>query len=189
MVSALYVRKDSIYKQLGVDCWDIDRDAREFKGTNQIIAHPPCRAWGQLSHMAKPRPDEKLLAIHAIVWIRKNGGVLEHPAGSKLWKFMDLPKPGYLDPYGGFTICVDQYWFGHKAQKKTLLYICGCLKMEVPPIPLRFDRIEYTVSSKIKKYSGRRLKKEITKAEREETPKDFAVWLVTLAKTCSKNIF
>lgn len=56
-VSVLYTRSDSVYKTLGVDCWDMERDARLFPGGNPIVAHPPCRAWGQLSHMAKPRPE------------------------------------------------------------------------------------------------------------------------------------
>lgn len=28
MVSALFVTRDSIYKKMGIDSWDIDRDAR-----------------------------------------------------------------------------------------------------------------------------------------------------------------
>lgn len=165
-VSVLFARKDSVYKALCGDVWDIERDARNFPGGNAVVAHPPCRAWGQLSHMAKPRHDEKELAIYSIEVIRKNGGVLEHPRGSKLWKHLNLPMPGEMDEFGGFTVCIDQSWFGHKAKKNSLLYICGIDKNELPDIPIRFDAIEYTVSSKIKKYTGRRVKKEITKRER-----------------------
>lgn len=32
-ISALFVRKDSVYKTLGVDCWDIDRDATQSSRT------------------------------------------------------------------------------------------------------------------------------------------------------------
>lgn len=181
MISALYVRKDSIYKQLGVDSWDIERDARLYDGLGPVICHPPCRAWGQLSHMAKPRHDEKELAIIAINQIRKVGGVLEHPRGSKLWKFLNLPMPGVIDKFGGFTILIHQSWFGHKAEKKTLLYIVGLKPNELPPIPIKFDAIEYTISSKIKKYSGRLIKKEVSKKYREITPIDLAKWLI---KTC-----
>lgn len=189
-ISALFVRKDSVYKSLGVDCWDIERDARLWPGGNPIIAHPPCRAWGQLSHFAKPREGERELAIKSIELIRRWGGILEHPAASKLWLVMNLPKPGSYDEYGGFCICIDQFWFGHKAQKKTLLYICGCNQVDLPPIPLRFEAIEYVVSSCKRNKFGRRGtgKKEITKAEREHTPIELAKWLIKVAMKCKPQI-
>jgi len=182
MISALFVRQDSIYKQLGVDCWDIDRDARLWPGGNAIIAHPPCRAWGQLSHFARPREGEKDYAIQCVKWIRQWGGVLEHPRASRLWSEMSLPMPGLYDEFGGYSLCVDQYWWGHKAKKNTLLYIVGCPKMQVPEMPLNFDAIQYTVASKIKKHTGRRYKKEITRKEREETPILFAKFLIEIAE-------
>ncbi len=188
MISALYVRSDSIYYSLGIDCWDIIRDARTWQGGNAIIAHPPCRSWGQLSHFAKPRSDEKQLAIDCINLIRKFGGVLEHPRSSKLWDVMNLPKAGSIDEFEGYSICIDQNWFGHKAQKSTLLYIKGCPKNQLPAIPLCFDRIDYTVASSIKKKSGLRLKKEITKKEREATPLELAKWLIKVAEICDKNV-
>ena len=187
MVAALFVRRDSIYKSFdGIDAWDIDRDARNYKGVYPVICHPPCRAWGQLSHMAKPRPDEKALAIHAINVIRKVGGVLEHPRGSKLWREMGLPKPGQTDSFGGFSVVLDQFVFGHKAVKRSLLYINGCKPQQLPPVPMRFDAVEYTVASKIKKHTGRRIKKEITKKEREATPPAFARWLIEVAELCKR---
>lgn len=185
MVSVLFARQDSVYKTLGVDVWDIERDARKWPGGNPIVAHPPCRAWGQLSHMAKPRPDEKELAIYSVAQIRKYGGVLEHPAGSKLWETAKLPSPGQFDEFGGFSFLCDQFQWGHKARKRTLLYIVGIKPNDLPGIPMRFDAIEYTVSSKIKKKSGRRVKKEITKKEREETPIEFAKWLIEVASKCN----
>ena len=101
---------------------------------------------------------------------------------------MSLPLPGKYDEYGGFSICIDQFWFGHKAQKKTLIYVCGCTQAELPSIPMRFDAVEYTVSSRIKKKSGRRTKKEITKSEREHTPNDLAKWLIKVAIKCKSPI-
>src|SRR6185437_10212508 len=124
-IAALYVRKDSVYKDLGCDCWDADRDARLYPGPMPVVAHPTCRAWGRLRQFSKPRPDEKELAIKAVRQVREWGGALEHPATSSLWKEMPLPMPGEIDMWGGFTICVDQFWWGHKAQKRTFLYICG----------------------------------------------------------------
>jgi len=107
VVSALFVRRDSVYKELNIDAWDIDRNALLFSGGNPVIAHPPCRSWGQLSHLAKPRAGEKELAIWAIEQVRNCGGVLEHPRNSKLWKYMSLPMPGKgCDQWGGvFYLC------------------------------------------------------------------------------------
>lgn len=73
-ISALFVRKDSVYKTLEIDCWDIERDAMNWPGGNPIVAHPPCRAWGKFSWSANPRPGEKELAIKAIEWVREWGG-------------------------------------------------------------------------------------------------------------------
>ena len=59
---ALFVRKDSAYKKR--DSWqvyDFERDAKTYNLNLPIVAHPPCRAWGQLSHMSNPRKGEKEL--------------------------------------------------------------------------------------------------------------------------------
>ena len=95
MIAVLFARDDSRYKQLdGYDVYDIHRDARNYCLSYPVLAHPPCRAWGMLSHMANPRPDEKQLAYFALAQVRLNGGVLEHPAGSRLWKEAYLPLEG-----------------------------------------------------------------------------------------------
>lgn len=176
-ITALFVRYDSIYKRLGIDCYDRERNALTWRGGGPVICHPPCRSWGQLTQFAKPEPGEKWLAVWSIIQIRRWGGVLEHPRTSRLWKKY-LPMPGTTDMYGGYTINIDQFWFGHKAKKNTLLYIVGCPRQDLPPIPLRFDAIEHVVSSST---SG---KKEISKADRERTPERLAIWLIEVAKKC-----
>lgn len=175
MISVLYTRPNSIYKKLVDDCYDINRDARSFKGGNAIIAHPPCRGWGNYSHLAKTRPDEHALAIHSVIMIRLYGGVLEHPVRSKLWKIMQLPKPGQTDQYGGWSLNIDQYWFGHRAQKNSMLYIVGCEPKEIPPLPLRLNQ-----NNKISI-------ENMCKAERERTPIQLALWLIKLANICNNN--
>lgn len=62
LVTVLFARQDSIYKTMPyVDVYDIQRDAMTFDGATPIVAPtPPCRAWGQLSHMAKPRVADEL---------------------------------------------------------------------------------------------------------------------------------
>jgi hypothetical protein len=52
VVSVLFARADSNYKQLGVDVWDTERDAMNWPGGNAGIYHPPCRYWGSLRKFA-----------------------------------------------------------------------------------------------------------------------------------------
>lgn len=187
MISVLFARQDSIYKTLGLDVWDIDRDARNWPGGNSVIAHPPCRAWGQLSHMAKPRPDEKELAVWSINQIRKFGGVLEHPRASKLWPHMELPTGNDTDRWGGYTLCINQSWWGHRAEKKTLLYICGCPRKELPEMSIKFDVITHVITNSARKGQPG-YKPRVTQYEREATPIELAKWLIEVAEICDKNI-
>lgn len=185
MVSVLFACQDSNYKELhGVDAWDIERDALKWPGGNPIVAHPPCRAWASLRHCAKPRPGEKEYALWAIEQVRKWGGVLEHPRRTTLWKVAGLPEVGAIDEHGGFTIVVDQFWWGHRAQKSTKLYICGCERRDLPQMPLKLGEAPCTVGL----WSGRNKKTcrpSISKSEYEETPIEFAKWLVEVARRCS----
>lgn len=185
-VSALWVRRDSVYKTLGVDSWDIDRDAMQWPGGNSCIVHPPCRAWGKLKHFSKHSDDEKIMAIYAVECVRLFGGVLEHPQGSALWKDR-LPLPGTIDIYGGYSILIDQSWFGHKAKKRTFLYIVGCRERDLPEIPISFDAIEHCITSSKRKNSIGYILKEISKSDRERTPVALAKWLINVALLCNKN--
>ncbi len=190
----LFARSDSYYKKiLGCDVWDIDRDATKWPGGLPVVAHPPCRAWGQLSHMANPRPGEKELALFAVDQVRKFGGVLEHPKLSKLWQMVPLPGPGMFDEYGGWTLPIHQNWFGHRAEKSTLLYIVGCRPSEIPDMPMVLGRSSHRIGSAGRRKDGTRLqpgdtgyRPETTHAEREYTPPDLARWLVSLAIRCNR---
>lgn len=180
-VAILFARADSNYKALpGCDVWDAERDARRWPGGYPVVAHPPCRAWGRLRHFTKPRPDEKELALWAVAQVRKFGGVLEHPVSSTLWPAAGLPAPGQRDQFGGWTLPIHQHWWGHRAEKATLLYIVGCEPANVPPLPYRMDEPTHVVQSR--KRAGCR--PHITKAEREHTPPELAKWLVELAASC-----
>ena len=133
---------------------------------------------------AKPRADEKALAPWAIAQIRKYGGVLEHPQGSKLWPEMGLPDPGKRDEFDGWTLPIHQHWWGHRAQKATKLYIVGCDPQDIPTVPYRMDEPTHVIGDVGRAGKGNR--PEVSKAEREHTPHDFAVWLVELARRCTK---
>ena len=194
-VAILYARSDSIYKTMpGCDVYDATRDARKFPGGMPVVAHPPCRAWGALSHMAKPRPDEKDLARHAVKVIRENGGVLEHPFASKLWPDQNLPAIGKRDAWGGFTVAIPQLWFGHCMDKATKLYICGCEPKDLPEVPLSFATATHAMGGKwlfdVKKRLGRDgIIREDARSgkQREGTPPAFARWLVDVARVCRPN--
>ena len=186
-IAALFVRADSIYKTLpGVDAWDIERDALCWPGGTPVVAHPPCRAWGGLRHFAKPRPGEKALALWAVEQVRRYGGVLEHPAASRLWPEAGLPEPGAgYDAHGGWTLVVDQDWWGHRAEKRTRLYIVGCAPRDVPALPLRLEEPTHVVSPWRGLRSGMPgYRPQLSKPEREHTPPEFAAWLADLARRC-----
>lgn len=172
-VSVLFARSDSCYMQLVGDVWDFARDARGYAGENPVIAHPPCRGWGRLSHLSIATEDEKALGLFAVLQVRRCGGVLEHPWSSKLWRAAGLPTPDQgFDAWGGFTLLLDQGWFGHAAPKPTWIYVCGCDRRDVPAFPV-----------KVKRATGRTLGLPV--AQREATPIDFARFLIKVAGRCS----
>ncbi len=169
-VAVLFARKTSIYKSISCcDVYDLERDALSFPGGIPVVCHPPCRSWGKLASLAtRVRPGEKELAFYAVDQVRKNGGVLEHPKGSKL--FDSLPCVGSIDKFGGFVLGVNQSWWGHSGLKPTLLYVCGVSRSSVQ-FPLSLNYPLKTVEM-------------MSTAERERTPPAFAQWLVDLAKRC-----
>jgi len=169
-VSALFVCRSTHYAGLpGVDCWDESRDARNYPGPFPVVAHPPCRGWGRLRAFANVQPGELDLGRVAVDMVRRYGGVLEHPAGSKLWEACGLPAPGQRDAWG-FTLGVRQSDFDHRAPKATFLYVCGVPSTwALPTIPIVLGEPEGRIE-----YMGR--------AERERTPPMFALWLVAIAR-------
>jgi hypothetical protein len=193
-VAVLFARADSIYKTMpGCDVYDQARDARTWPGGAPIVGHPPCRSWGTLAHMAhKATAEEKALAPWCVDRIREWGGVLEHPKRSKLWPHCGLPRGTERDQWGGWTLPIFQQWFGHRAEKATLLYIVGCEPADVPPFPLVLGRAERIIAGNKRRSDGTRIRKgdigwrpDCTDAEREHTPPALADWLVELARRCA----
>lgn len=158
-IAVLYCRRDSHYKNYNeVDCYDEDRDARNYPGDLPVIAHPPCATWGRLKGQAKDW-DKHQLGYHAIEMVEKYGGVIEHPYGSTLFE--------HVEPGKGIIMGIDQFWFGHKAKKKTKLYIVGLDWAEIPPYPLNFGLIEKKVD-------------RMGKKSREITPELLCSWLISI---------
>jgi hypothetical protein len=136
-IAALYVEKGGAYWDLpNVDPWDIDRDARSYPGPYPVVAHPPCKRWGRYWSGGPSCKERKLLGDDAgcfatALWaVRTFGGVLEHPEASKAWDWFGMLRPlrggGWCraDMYG-WTCCVEQGHYGHRARKATWLYLVG----------------------------------------------------------------
>lgn len=135
MLAALFVETNGCYFGLpGVDPWDKDRDARLYTGPWPVVAHPPCERWGRYwggSPTTWPRlklGDDDGCFAAALSAVRRFGGVLEHPEGSQAWRAFGLnipPRSGAwvnADYEGGWTCCVEQGAYGHRARKATWLY-------------------------------------------------------------------
>lgn len=165
MTTVLFTRKNSVYKKLGCNCYDETRNALLFTGHESVICHQPCRAWAKLKGQAKPRPDEKETAHFSIRTVRKNGGIVEHPIYSELWKYYGI-RPGQYDGYG-ILYPISQKWFGHRAEKLTGLYIVGY--PELIQFPYTMEQPITTVEN-------------MGKAEREATPLDLALFLIQLTE-------
>jgi len=173
VVAVLFVSKGSNYRRLSVECFDEVRDARTFSGGSPVVCHPPCRAWGRYAHLALPSEHERDLARFAVRQVRTCGGVLEHPAYSRLWMDARLPNPGRgKDVHGGWTFSVDQSWWGHRAPKPTWLYVVGCEPSELPEVPFHLGTAEGRIEM-------------MGRAERERTPLAFCEWLVSVAERCA----
>lgn len=170
-IPVLFTRKNSPYLALGCDCYDAERDALTWPGGKPAIYHPPCRAWGQYAHLAKPRPGERELALWAMESVRKWGGVVEHPLNSKLWQATDCLSWGVRDPFGGILIPLYQSSFGHRAPKATCLYMVVDQVPEIPPPGQTVTTVE-----------------RMCRAEREATPGPMAEWLVDLVAHHGKPI-
>ena len=148
-VAALYVLPDGPYCDLpDVDPWPEERDARTYAGPWPVVAHPPCARWGRYwfgGPLAAARGtrremgDDSGCFAAALSAVRRFGGVLEHPADSHAWPWFGLAKPprsggwiraDWIHGLDGWTCCVEQGHYAHRARKATWLYAVG-----VDPLP------------------------------------------------------
>jgi hypothetical protein len=149
-IAALYVEPKGVYFNLpGVDPWDIQRDARKYAGPHPVVAHPPCQRWGRYwsggpsAKVRRKLGDDGGCFAEALYAVRTYGGVLEHPEASHAWRIFNLARPaksgGWIpaDRHGGWTCCVEQGHYGHKARKATWLYCHpGPNPLRRVPLPL-----------------------------------------------------
>ena len=171
-VAVLCAARNSIYKEFpNVEVFDIDRDARSFGGGMPVVCHPPCRAWSAYcAHQAKPMRGEKERAPMCGDRLRECGGVLEHPAHSRLWDELALPKPGQKERDGLWSMWVQQSWWGDTRTKNTWLLFS---KIDKSKIELPFALHEPK--------GDRRRWQLMSKHQRAASVPAFAMWLVNLA--------
>lgn len=140
-IAALYVQRGGVYwDQPNVDPWDEARDARLYPGPWPVVAHPPCQRWGKFwagqplwikrTGERKKLGDDGGCFAAALDAVRRHGGVLEHPWGSRAWPHFGLAVPPRIGGWiradaRGWTCCVEQGRYGHYATKPTLLYAVG----------------------------------------------------------------
>lgn len=193
-VAVLFARADSIYKTLpGVQVYDMERDARTYDGPWPVVAHPPCTRWSMINGVVLSRYPHKAAEFawgndggtfqFALDTVRRVGGVLEHPAGSRAWQHFGLPRRGRMpDRWGGWTAEVRQCDWGHRAEKRTWLYIVGAGPDDLPTMPAPRQHTAVVV-----RMPECRTVEIMGKAEREHTPPQLAEWLVALARRCKAH--
>ena len=177
-IAALFVSGRSIYHHLeNVTAYDSRRDARRFAGPEPIVAHPPCRCWSKyMAHQTRcDNPTaEKALAFFALKKVRRNGGVLEQPAESLFWSAANLPLPNQPADSFGFSLYIEQSWFGYAQKKATWLYIVGVPRSSIPPVPFRLVKPHAHILG-------------LSHAARSRTMPTLAHWLCQIARLAHAN--
>lgn len=179
-VVALYIDRRGPYPSLVVECFDEARDAKTYEGPWPVVAHPPCGPWGSLRGLCTRQ--DKSAGPHGVEMVRTYGGVLEHPAHSRLFRACGMPFPWELpDQWGGRTYDLNQVSWGHKCAKATWLYVVG-VPPEVVSAGLRTGGTPtHVVTSSRRQNRDTKLPELTVKWERAITPREFAMWLVDLA--------
>lgn len=197
-VAAIFVQEKGCYAGLvNVDAWPELRDARRYTGPFPVVAHPPCQLWGAFAPInyarwggEHNRPGNDAGCFRAALEaVRKYGGVLEHPAGSRAFA-----AHGLACPLGGCwqgTICggwVCEVWqsaYGHRANKATWLYYHGIQ----PPFNLRWGRPVGTHQIGFHDQRGKDANKPtLGRREANATPVEFRDVLLSLARHAAEML-
>jgi hypothetical protein len=184
-VAALYVDPRGPYPKLVREWYDEARDARTYAGPWPVVAHPPCGPWSTLRTLSRETTRE--LGLFAVAQVRRWGGVLEHPASSRLFAECGIPAPGELpDAFGGVTFDVQQVDFGHVARKRTRLYVVGVRRL--PAFPPRREPTHWCSGGGTGRGRTPPGIKVCSAEQRRRTPVAFAEWLISLASTARKTV-
>lgn len=131
----------------------------------------------------------------ALSAVRTWGGVIEHPEASAAWDVFGLARPpragGWIAADSlGFTCCVDQGHYGHRARKATWLYAVGVpslpdLKWGPAPVKARLDQGFHTKEEREKHRKLGQLRavgeNRIHRGECAATPVGFRDLLLSMA--------
>lgn len=204
MIAALFVAKGGCYFDLpNVEAWDESRDARKYAGPWPVVAHPPCERWGRYwsgGPSAKTRRtlgDDGGCFEAALRAVETYGGVLEHPEASYAWRRFDIDRPrraigwGWIPTRSGWTCCVEQGHYGHRARKATWLYAVGVDPPELIWGPSRGERLDEGFHSKEERRCARAAGKipikRLSRAENIATPLAFRDVLISIAESVNQD--
>jgi len=201
IVAALFVHEGGVYYNLpDVDPWGASRDARKYDGDHPIVAHPPCERWGRYwnggpsARVRRKKGDDGGCFASALASVRRCGGVLEHPEASHAWAAHGLQRPpragGWVeaDALGGWTCCVEQGHYGHRARKATWLYAIDAALPELKWGPcLDRERLDEGFHSREEREraraAGQAPRKRLSSIENLTTPIAFRDLLLSIARS------
>lgn len=203
MIAALFVATEGVYFGLpDVDPWDEKRDARLYPGPHPVVAHPPCERWGRYwsggpsAKVRRKKGDDGGCFAAALEAVRRWGGVLEHPEASAAWKAFGLNTPakwgGWIvaDFFGGWTCCVEQGHYGHRARKATWLYAHG---IELPSLMWGHSGIRARLDEGFHSAAERRravktgMCQRLSRGQRLATPVPFRDMLLSMARSVRRE--
>jgi hypothetical protein len=209
VIAALYVDPRGPYVgRPDVETWDLARDARLYAGPHPVVAHPPCERWGSY-WFGSVRTGAKRYELGAdggcfaaaLAAVKRWGGVLEHPAGSRAWGRFFLIRPprwgGWVagDFGDGWVVHVEQGHYGHPARKPTWLYVSGVRREDLPDLARGASGAEGRIDASFKTTEERRKARKmgepalplLSKVQRRLTPEPFAELLIGIARSCAQG--
>lgn len=181
-VAVLFVDPKGPYPSLVSLWYGEEQDARTYDGPWPVVAHPPCGPWSTLRSLS--HETTKDCGPIAVAAVRKFGGVLEHPCGSKLFEHCGMPRPGGLpDAWGGLTFEVCQVDWGHVARKRTWIYVVGARAL--PMAPPKREPTHWVSGGGTGRGKTPAGIKVCSAQQRRRTPIDFALFLIDIAASCT----
>ena len=149
-------------------------------------------AGGPSARVPRELGDDGGCFAAALSAVRRYGGVLEHPEASHAWRWFGLCPPprhgGWMvaDWIGGWTCCVEQGHYGHRARKATWLYAVGG---DVPSLTWGPSEAEIRIDDGFHSTEERRRAvktgavQRMSKRERLMTPEPFRDVLLAMARS------